>query len=190
MNDFEKINNPEDEVTEKTQKIIEGIDDLGLIALPYVTESLFNKNAMAIYMQAPEGYRVLVEKAGPDYIPEEERFFQGLKVSVHPGGAANPSFRQIDYNFDEKHDGKFRKRVLQERASSMEDVVALHSYEDVAVAGMTTHANAQNTLDNLQLEEDMGVNNQPATLDELRELELLLQRSKLLDPHHDYRPVE
>jgi hypothetical protein len=190
MNEFENKNiNPENEQAETTQKILDAIDELGLNALPYVTPSLFNKGAEAMYMQTPEQYRVVIEKAGPDFVPEEGRFFQSLRILVHPSVSKDANFKQIDYNFNEKGDGQFRKRMIGTRERGMEDVVAPHTHGDVAVAGMHTHINAMNMLKNMQLEEDMGVNNQPASLDELHEIEEILQTSVLLDPGNDYRPV-
>jgi hypothetical protein len=183
-------NNSERELSEKTQKLLAMINDLGMNALPYVKDSLFVKGAVTMCMQTPEGYRVLVEKAGPDFTPQEGAFFQGLEVSVHPGSAIGANFRQIDYNFNQMDDNQFRKRVLQDPTFSMDRLPTIQTPDDVVFASMIHLAGAEEVIADSKMKEEMGITNQPATLGELRELEAILQDSVLLDPYNNYLPVE
>jgi hypothetical protein len=189
MNEFEKTNTAEKEIAEKTQDIIASIDSLARGSRSYAKDSLFNQGATTLYMQTPEHFRILIDKVEPGYIPEEGRFFQELNVSVHPGAVIDAPFRQIDYNFNEKHDGKFRKRVIMKEEYTVADITEPHSLDDLAVGGMAAHTSAEGVLKSLELEEEVGANNQPVTLVELREIEGILRNSVLLDPYNEYRPV-
>lgn len=156
------------------------IEDIHVDFQDHVQPSVFGKNRTALLLDAISGERVVIEKAvGPQ---PEGSFFQDLDVSIHKGD--NPDFkaRQIDFNFDEFGDGELRKRVISGNENEVETIAPGTSEEGLNYLSLLSLFHANEMRENLKLEQEFGVNNQPATAEEIGQAMSYLDGATVIDP--------
>lgn len=195
---YEKQTSPEENISPKTQELKDYIDDLSLEMVAYSADHFGSDTAAHLVLGTETGGRVIITRAQPG-AERSDNFVKELSVSFHPGDDTEVDYTQLDYNFNEKGDGKLRKRIVAAEVKGMENVVGLEGLNSladegtradmIAVSAMTTLANAHNVVANLKLGEEMGVNNQPVDEDEIESLIAQLKAAKVLDPANGYKPV-
>lgn len=191
----ENPNVNQNELNEKTRIVLSKINQLGVDYLSYVAEDSFDSTVMTLALHAPDGRRIIIEKVTPEAKKNRNpaAFLQDTNIRIHAGAMGDRAeFKQEDFNFNQKGDGLIRHRTLAQEIASAEDVPSITSYDteaDIVKRAFVTLHNAKQSVANLGLEEEMGVNNQPATAAQLDSISNLIDASIVLDSRNDYKPV-
>lgn len=182
----EKTNpNPKYETT--PEGLRNRLNDLSLDYLAYTVPSITTKDAAALYLDTPAGERIIIKKSVEGAQPAGY-FFQDTIMSIM-GSSPNPTAKQIDFNFNQFGDGLLRKRVTNGKDNGVELIPEGASDEGIHhLAKLTLHHSVE-TSKNIQLEQDMGLDNQPVTSEQVAEAMAYLDGASVLDPTNDYRPV-
>lgn len=162
------------------------LEDLCVDYLPYTRPSISYKDTAAIVLQAKTGERIIIEKSLQGAQPAGA-FFQDLNMSIHPGSNASFDMQQLDYNFNQYADDQLRRRVISGKENGVEIIPDDADGETILRFAQLSLHHAIEFSQNIHLEEEMGVNNQPATYDQIAEAISYLNGATVLDQH--YRPV-
>lgn len=140
----------------------------------------FHRDRNSLILDAASGERLIIDKAVGSQ--PEGGFFQDLNMSIHQGD--NPEFeaRQVDFNFNEFGDGELRKRVISGNENGVERITPNTSKEGIDYLSLLSLFHASEMRENLKLEQEFGVNNQPATTEEIAEAMNYLDGATVLDP--------
>jgi len=190
MSEHEKnVNKYEERMDDVRRKI----NDLSIDNLAYASESPIDSEVKSLVFGDDEGHRVILDKVLPSAERGKQNFLQDWKISIHPGADKNFPYQQVDYNYNQFGDNELRKRIIAKETKGAEAVPEIQlwdSEEKMAIAGMQALFNANEMVKNMELEEKMGLNNQPVTLEEMDELISILDSVTVLDPRNDYKRVE
>ena len=169
------------------------LEDIALDFLAYTKPDVTHKNTTMLLLDTTNGERVIISKSTLD-AQADNHFFQDLNMSVHPG--RNQSFyaQQVDFNFGQRGDGELRKRVISGKENDVEPLpfnASSVSNEDINHIALLSLHHARESAANMQLEEYMGLNNQPATVDEIAEAMTYLDGATVVDPNSSFpfKPV-
>lgn len=176
--------NPRYEMT--PQGLRKRLEDLGLEYTAYIRPSITSKGAVTLALDSTTGERIIVEKSMEGAQPKGH-FFQDLLMTVHSGSNPNFGAQQVDFSFNQHGDGELRKRVISGKENSTERIPEGASAEGILRLSQLALHHAIEFRENIKLEEEMGVNNQPATSDEIAEAMGYLNGATVLD--QNYRPV-
>lgn len=134
-----------------------------------------------LHLLSSDGKRLVIE-SGSD---GEGAFLQELNLTV----LDTETGTQTDYNFNEQGDGELRKRVLSAEHPEPPKIPAGASAEDEYYLEMQALEAHRNTVENLSFEESIGINNQPASEEDIKEAIHLLSNAVALDPQNHYHPA-
>jgi hypothetical protein len=157
------------------------LEDLGNRYLAYTQPAFYKENSGMLTLETKHGERIIIEKSIEGMQPEGH-FFQDLIMSVLAGHSTRFHFEQVDYNFNQYGDGLLRKRIVSGRENGVVDILPGMSSNAMARAGRLTLQHALEGVKNMKLEEDMGLNNQPATDKDINEAFRYLDEAVVLDP--------
>lgn len=154
--------------------------------LAYTKPSVFHEDTTTLLLQAKTGERIIIEKSKADAQPDGN-FLQDLRMSVHPGASRTFDVEQLDFNFGQYGDGQLRRRVISGIDNGVQPIPENISSEGMAHLSRLTLHNIKEAFANLDLEESMGLNNNPATSAEVAEAMSYLDGAAVLDGQ--YQPV-
>jgi hypothetical protein len=157
------------------------LDDIWEDYLAYTKPSALDKDTAILLLDTPNGERVVIEKAVEGSQPEGH-FFQDMDMSVRPGTSRTFTARQVDFNFNQFGDGQLRKRVISGEEHDVELIPKGASDEDILRLSQLALHHAMEQTENMRLAQDMGLDNQPVTPDEVAEAMSYLSGASVIDP--------
>lgn len=163
------------------------LEDICVDYLPYTRPSVFNKNTASLLLDTPTGERVIIQKAMEGAQPEGA-FFQDMDMSVHPGASRTFDVQQVNFNFNQFGDGQLRKRVISGKENGVEEIPEGASSEGILHLAQLTLHHAMEASQNMRLAQEMGVDNQPVTPEEVAEAMSYLDGASVIDPD-TFKPV-
>jgi hypothetical protein len=110
-------------------------------------------------------------------------------MQIHPGSSPDFTNQQDDFNFNQFGDGVLRKRVITGKENGVELIPSEASSEGMLHLAKLTLRHAQEQDANMRLEEEFGVNNTPATLEEVAEAMGFIDGASVLDPNNRFAPI-
>lgn len=158
------------------------LDDICMDYLPYTKPSVFHEDTASLLLDTPSGEPIIIEKAKEGTQPEGH-FFQDMEMSIHPGTSGTFDAQQIDFNFNQFGDGQLRKRVISGKENGVESIPEGASDESILHLAQLTLHHAMEQQQNMQLAQDMGLDNQPATPNEVAEAMSYLVGASVVDPN-------
>jgi hypothetical protein len=168
------------------------LDQIGLDYLAYAAPTVSTPHTTSLALTAASGERIIISKAQKDTQPEGH-FFQDLIMTIHPGQNDSFPYEQLDFNFNQKGDGQLRRRAItrepQELQRPMSSAFDPDPKEILRIAQEMVFE-AKQMEQNMELEEQMQTNNQPATKDDIKEALGYLKGAIILDANNHYAPVE
>lgn len=134
-----------------------------------------------LHLLSEDGKRLVIESGNDG----EGAFLQELNLSV----LDTETGTQTDYNFNELGDGELRKRVLSAEHPEPPKIPGDISAEEEFYLDMLATEAHSNTVANMSLEESIGINNIPASREDIVEVTNLLSNVVVLDPKNHFQPA-
>jgi hypothetical protein len=133
-----------------------------------------------IQMQSPDGRIIRIEKVTPGRA-KEDYAIQDVLIGIDRGTSTMRE-EAIHYNYNQYSDGLMRKKVFSGNGVHIDELPEDSAVEDlIEYTHKLDHATNEG-IANKQLEEDMGLDNQPVSHEDLVDIASLLDTCVMIDP--------